>query len=184
MVALIAGLALLAACQAPPDHDDDDDGSGWDGGSSDGGGSDGGGSDGGGSVGGGSDGGGIDYPGTWLLQVDYALDCEWGGFVESTSHSGSWSLRLEGSNDALQVDIQEGWYHMEGAGSDSQLFLSGSFPFEGYNATAVASDSDNAVTFTSSRVDPDAVEGAVTGRFQDEQGWTCEHVDSSFTLTR
>ena len=126
----------------------------------------------------------ITWAGTWLLQVDYPIDCEWAGSGRTDAHSGSWTLSLRGGNDALTVDINEGWYWMDGAGSNTSFFLSGSFPFEGISATATAQRQDNTVTFRAESVSASQVEGEVTGRFVDETGWDCDLNGASFVMSR
>lgn len=72
----------------------------------------------------------IRWAGTWFIEVTYELTCEEAFREDKTgTYMGSWSIVLEGSNDALTAQINQ-THQMIGAGNDSRLTLSGTFPLK------------------------------------------------------
>ena len=72
----------------------------------------------------------IRWAGTWFIEVTYELTCEEAFREDKTgTYMGSWTIVLEGSNDALTAQINQ-THQMIGAGNDSRLTLSGTFPLK------------------------------------------------------
>jgi hypothetical protein len=150
------------------------------------GGSEGGSEQGGGAGAGGEGGSALDWTGTWTVHIEYDVACESFGQVREESYSGSWPLKLQGNNDAIEVSINSGWYLLEGYGDDDGVQLAGSFPLEGVFDTALSGSRDNTVFFDGDMVlADDEVEGTLTGSFTDGGGGgDCDILDAVFVMSR
>lgn len=157
--------------------------------SGDGGGGDGG--DGGGGSGqttgdGGSTGGqAMDWSGTWDVQLDYGVDCDYGlGNVKHGELSFSNTMTLSAGGGSVTADIMG--YQMEGTGGEKGLKLNGQYPVRDENQSVAGDvDAGNNITLDiGTVVDADNAQGVISGTFEGQFGATCTISNGQATLSR
>jgi hypothetical protein len=126
----------------------------------------------------------IEYAGTWTIDIDYELECEYFTQTREESFSGTWALPLEGDNENLHASLESGWFVLEGSGDQDRIRLSGSFHLDAIWDDA-SSGSDNNISFDGSDViSADEVHGTMTGSFIGGGGEDCVILDGTFEMTR
>lgn len=129
---------------------------------------------------------GIDWSGTWDVQLDYAVDCDYSlGNVKHAdlSFSNTMDLTADGSGGVV-ADIMG--YQMEGTGTKTKLKLNGQYPVQDENKSVAGDvDASNNITLDiGTVVDNQHAKGSVSGVFEGQFGATCTISGGEATLSR
>lgn len=127
----------------------------------------------------------MDWSGTWDVQLDYGVDCDYGlGNVKHGDLSFSNTMTLTVSGGSVTADIMG--YQMEGTGGDDRLKLNGQYPVRDENQSVAGDvDASNNITLDIDTIlDADSAKGTISGTFDGQFGATCTISNGQAALSR
>lgn len=131
----------------------------------------------------------ISWAGTWFAEVEYTVTCSNPTHGSDTQTlSGSWSIVLTGANGSLEADVNR-THQMIGAGNDSRLTLSGTFPLKGTRQDKTSPNimRRNEISLKLDMLqDHDNVSGSISGNYETDDFIhnNCQIDSGSVTMSR
>lgn len=131
----------------------------------------------------------LSWAGTWFAEVEYTVTCSNPTHGSDTQTlSGSWSIVLTGANGSLEADVNR-THQMLGAGNDSRLTLSGTFPLKGTRQDKTSPNimRRNEISLKLDMLqDHDNVSGSISGNYETDDFIhnNCQIDSGSVTMSR